>query len=146
MSTIPTELYQQIHAAVPIACVDIVLVHNDQILLGQRTNQPAQGQLWFPGGRVHKGETRSAAAIRKALEETGLAVTLIAELGTEETIFPDGPFGTPTHTINTVFLATPDTPSPMSEDAQHDTLTWFATIPADVHPYVYKYCQLALNK
>lgn len=143
MTEIPLELYKKIHASVPIPCVDAVIIKENQILLGRRTNKPAQGQYWIQGGRVLKGETRIEAIHRKIKQETNLTIDIVAELGTDETIFPDGPFGGPTHTINTVFLAKITGAETLATDSQNDTLEWFDELPADLHPYVEKYCTLA---
>lgn len=40
-----------------------------------RENQPEQGKWWFPGGRIHFGESRLDAARRKVKEECGLDVS-----------------------------------------------------------------------
>jgi colanic acid biosynthesis protein WcaH len=146
MSEIPLNLYKQIHASVPIACVDVAIIKDNKILLGRRTNKPAQGQYWLPGGRVLKGETRVEAVHRKIKQETGLEINVLAELGTDETLFPDGPFGGPTHTINTIFLAELAGADTLIADSQNDTLEWFATLPDNLHPYLEKYCQIALEK
>jgi len=135
MSHIPLELYKQIHASVPIACVDVVVIKDEEVLLCHRQNKPAQGEWWFPGGRVLKGETLAEAAVRKMGEETGLTLALGEQLGTTETVFPDGPFGGPTHTINTVFVATTTDSSP-TLDAQHDQWRWFSGPSDDFTDYV----------
>ncbi|MHB1117907.1 MAG: NUDIX domain-containing protein [Minisyncoccota bacterium] len=144
MSNIPTELYQQIHKAIPIACVDIVLKNDNSFLLAKRSNKPAQGQWFFPGGRILKGETLESAAKRKAKEEVGVEISTQKIIGVEETIFPDGPFDDPTHTINVVFLATTThQKDSIILDAQNDEYQWFSHIDNTWHPYVKKFLTLA---
>lgn len=128
----------------PIPCVDIVIVNEGAVLLGRRVNKPAQGKYWFPGGRVAKGETLIKAAQRKAKEETGLTVKILKQLGTDETIFLDGPFDGPTHTINVVFLATFKKGDELKTDRQNDTLEWFTTLPKNSPAYIKKFTTLAL--
>lgn len=72
MTWIAPELYRQITEMMPIVCVDVAIVYNNKILLIKRRDPPAQGQWWIPGGRLHKGESLEACALRKAKEETGL--------------------------------------------------------------------------
>ncbi len=145
MQHIPDDLYRQIHATMPIPCVDAIMYHEGHILLCKRTNNPAKGLYWFPGGRVLKGETLHDAVKRKVREETGLEVTIQENLGVDETMFPDGPFGGATHTINALFLVTPST-TDVVMDAQHDALLWCTETPLDAHPYVRTYMERVFRK
>lgn len=121
----------------PIACVDAIVVRNGSFLLVKRTNKPAQGAWWFPGGRVLKGEFLVDAVKRKVKEEIGLDVMIKQNLGCKETLFPDGPFGEPTHTINIVYLCSPlDSSKEIELDAQSEVFEWFTNIDHDWDPYV----------
>lgn len=63
----------------PLISIDLI-VENErgEFLLGKRTNRPAQG-LWFvPGGRVQKDETLSDAFERLTLAELGLQLPMAA--------------------------------------------------------------------
>lgn len=144
MGNIPIELYRQIHEVLPISCVDIVLKNGESFLLAKRNNKPAQGHWWFPGGRIFKNETLQDAAIRKARQETGLDIKIEKLLGVDETIFPDGPFDSSTHTINVVFLAACTNPANIvTLDDQNDTYQWFSCIDNTWDPYVKKFLRLA---
>lgn len=91
----------------PIPCVDLlVLDSGGNVLLLKRSNAPAKGQWWFPGGRVHLGEARAAAALRKLREECGLDTIAAApeEILTADLILPHGQ-GCTSHTITTVFIS-----------------------------------------
>jgi colanic acid biosynthesis protein WcaH len=141
---IPLNTYKKIHASMPIACVDIVIVHKGAILLGLRNNKPAQGTYWFPGGRILKGETLLEAAHRKTRQETGLNIKIIKQLGADETIFPDGPYEGSTHTINIVFLATCKDADALKSDSQNSDLKWFTKLPKNSPPYIKKFTKQAL--
>jgi len=144
MNHIPAELYQQIHASIPIACVDFILKKDNSFLLAKRNNKPAQGQWFFPGGRIMKGETLEDAVKRKAKEEVGVEVTIGKMLGVEETLFPDGPFEGSTHTINIVFLVSPiDRDDEIVLDNQNEESRWYTHIDDTWHPYVKKFLMLA---
>ena len=91
----------------PICCVDVVLFHDNKILLVKRKNEPAKGEWWVPGGRVYKNEKLEEAAKRKIFEEVGLKVKVNKMIGIYETIFEKSAFGKidgGTHTINIGFL------------------------------------------
>lgn len=52
--------------------VDIVLLHQQQVLLIQRRKPPFQDSWALPGGKVNYGEDLEAAARRELVEETGI--------------------------------------------------------------------------
>jgi colanic acid biosynthesis protein WcaH len=101
MSQINQILYNQILENIPIICVDGILINNDdEILFLKRENEPAKNEWWFPGGRLLKNEKLEHAIIRKVKEETNLDVEIVKYIGVTETIFNNGPFDIPVHTIN----------------------------------------------
>lgn len=57
------------------------------VLLVHRTKQK---DISFPKGKLDRGESMPQAAVRETLEETGLAVTLGANLGTISYLLPGG--------------------------------------------------------
>ncbi len=85
----------------PLVAVDIVIEHGagDRIVLIERRNPPHGWAL--PGGFVDVGETVEKAAVREALEETGLAVKLQCLLGCYSDPARD-PRG---HTVSLVYVA-----------------------------------------
>lgn len=101
---IEEKLYETIRQSFPIPCVDIVVVDNDEkILMLKRSNDPAKGEWWFPGGRVHFNETRPDAVNRKLKEECGLVATDIREVATKDLILRNSD-GTLSHAITTVYV------------------------------------------
>jgi ADP-ribose pyrophosphatase YjhB (NUDIX family) len=83
----------------PVPTVDIIIRHNDGIILIKRKNPPEGWAL--PGGFVDYGETLEAAAVREAKEETGLDVSLIRQFHS----YSDPERDRRQHTISTVFIA-----------------------------------------
>ncbi len=134
---IPQKLYNQILKAVPITCVDVAIRFENRVLLVKRQDHPAKGQWWVPGGRVVKGEMMVEAAIRKAKEEVGLSCYAGPIIHTAETIFPDGPYHIPVHSINSCFFMYPETANVQVKlDDHHQLHKWVTDIPRGLHPYV----------
>jgi len=61
--------------------VDVVVLHEDGFVLVKRGKEPFKGCWAIPGGIVEYGESVEQAALREALEETGLQVRLLALIG-----------------------------------------------------------------
>lgn len=88
----------------PIPCVDLLVEdENGRILMIKRANEPAKGQWWFPGGRVHFLETREQAAKRKLKEECGLEPFQMKEMGTDDVMLDMPDDANPRHGITTLF-------------------------------------------
>ena len=134
---IPQDLYDQILSNMPIACVDIAIVADGAVLLVRRKDAPAKDQWWVPGGRVIKGETMRATAIRKARDEVGIECHAGPIIHTAETIFPDGPGGIAVHSINSCFFMYPVSHHhTVALDPHHEAHRWVDSIPEGLHPYV----------
>ncbi len=66
-----------------------VLVHQDRVLLVQRSKQPDAGLWGFPGGHVEWGETVQQAAARELLEETGVVAEPLGYLDNLDLLLRD---------------------------------------------------------
>jgi colanic acid biosynthesis protein WcaH len=56
----------------PLVSIDLIVRGPDRrVLLGKRTNEPAKGCWFVPGGRIHKSERLEAAFRRICLNELG---------------------------------------------------------------------------
>lgn len=83
----------------PVPTVDIIIEIDDAIVLIERKNPPFGWAL--PGGFVDYGESFENAAVREALEETGLQVELTRQFHT----YSDPKRDSRQHTASTVFIA-----------------------------------------
>ena len=83
----------------PVPTVDIIIEISDRIVLIERKFPPYGWAL--PGGFVDYGESFEQAAVREALEETGIAVTDLHQFRT----YSDPGRDTRMHTASTVFIA-----------------------------------------
>ena len=135
-SYISPPLYKKIIQAMPIPCVDLLIYRGDSFLLLKRTNEPAKG-LWFvPGGRIHKNETIIHAARRKAIQELGMELIIDRVLGTYEVFFKTGPFGDEVHNIVITILARIKGNPKIKIDSQHTQYTFVNHASPDLHPYL----------
>jgi colanic acid biosynthesis protein WcaH len=89
----------------PLVSIDLLIENSQgQFLLGQRTNRPAQGFWFVPGGRIRKDETLAAAFARITLEELGIELAITdAELqGPYDHFYTDSIFG---ESVSTHYVA-----------------------------------------
>ncbi len=85
----------------PALTVDIIVEHDDQVLLIKRKNPPFKGKWALPGGFVDYGETVEEASSRELAEETGIVSDLKKEDIFSVYSAPDrDPRG---HTVSVVF-------------------------------------------
>ena len=135
----------------PLVSVDLVLVRDQrEVLLGLRTNRPAQGSWFVPGGRILKDEKRRDALTRVAARELGIAdIHALGPqfLGPFEHFYPDcfaGEIGVSTHYV--VLGHRIDVPAGFEipgQDDQHEALQWWpldvAAASEAVHGYTRDY-------
>lgn len=132
--------YEEIIKIFPRVCVDILIVDDqERVLLILRENEPAKGQWWFPGGRIHIGETRMEAARRKLKEECNLEVTKLDEVATFDLLFIVE--GTTIHDVTILFKMVVSSNCKIQTDKQAKAYGWFT--PAEcgalnLHPYMHE--------
>lgn len=141
---IPADEWKTIVANVPIVSVDLLIRHDGGVLLGRRTNDPAKGYWFVPGGRVLKGESRRDAVHRVASQELGVDVEIVESLGAFE------------HRYETSDVADVDSKEYLANgyvvdlvdgeftpDDQHDEFRVFRSSPDPCHEYVRAYVEAA---
>jgi len=102
---IPENEYKQILRKIPIPCVDLIIKNNQgEVLMVMRKNEPAKGEWWFPGGRIHHGESRNMAVKRKLKEECGLISKSITEWKTLDIFLNNFTENYNTHAVSTFYL------------------------------------------
>lgn len=69
--------FKTVVASTPLISMDLVVRNaSGQVLLGERTNRPAQGYWFVPGGRILKDETFDEAFKRLTYTELGVEFSL----------------------------------------------------------------------
>ncbi len=141
--------------AAPLVAMDLVVLRGgSHILLGQRTNRPAQGWWFVPGGRIRKNETMQAALARVATQELGLDLADLAEppvhLGAFEHFYDDcfaGEVGVSTHyVVMGNLLHLPSGTDLVAADGQHTSLRWWSLDEALASGAVHHFTKDYVNK
>jgi colanic acid biosynthesis protein WcaH len=125
---IPSELYDQIAKCMPIVSVEALIVMDDSLLFLRRKNQPAKGEWWFPGGRIHIGESLEQALCREVKEETGLEIKSYKFINVYSRVFSER------HDIAIAYLCKCKGRVILNEE--HSELELFINIPKELHPYL----------
>ncbi|GAM63316.1 GDP-mannose mannosyl hydrolase [Vibrio ishigakensis] len=77
MGKLSLEAFKSVVRNAPLVSIDLVVRNNKgEVLLGERTNRPAQGFWFVPGGRILKDESLEQAFSRLTLMELGKALKL----------------------------------------------------------------------
>ena len=126
---IPDNLYNQITKWLPIVSVEAVIVMDESLLLLKRTNQPALGQWWFPGGRIKKGESLEEALHREVKEETGLELTTCKLINAYSRVFPER------HDITIAYLCKCKE-NKIILNNEHSEYRLFKRTNQDLHPFI----------
>lgn len=139
---IPPGEWETIVRNVPVVSVDLVVRHDGDVLLGKRTNEPARGEWFVPGGTVFKHERLEDAVHRVARDEVGVEITVDRLLGVYEHFYDEAELDDVggKHYVPVGFLVTAEERA-LSPDDQHAEVRWF-TPPFDsleLHPYVRAY-------
>ena len=126
---IPSVLYDQIKQCMPIVSVEAVIVMDEGLLFLKRNNQPANGEWWFPGGRIHIGESLEQALCREVKEETGLEISSYRFINAYSRVFPER------HDITIAYLCECKEDK-VKLNSEHSQFEFFRTLPKELHPYL----------
>ena len=144
--------FQTVVENAPLFAIDLVVV-NDQreVLLGLRSNAPAKGYWFVPGGRVFKNESLENAFKRISKSEIGIerSINHARFIGLYEHFYPDSAVGSnvSTHYINATHLLRLE-PSRLSLpfSDQHQEYRWLAIDELAKDTSVHHFSKVFLDK
>jgi ADP-ribose pyrophosphatase YjhB (NUDIX family) len=108
----------------PLVGVGAIIIEGERVALVKRGHPPLQGKWSIPGGVLEVGETLRKAAIREALEETGLHVEPGELLGVFERVLPDEQGRMKYHYVLIDFLCRP-VAGELAAGDDADEVRWF---------------------
>ena len=125
--------YKLACALMPITCIDLIVRDaQDRVLLGLRTNEPAAGSWFMPGGRIRKGERLADAFRRLALQELGVQAAQIALArlrGVYEHFYDTdftGDRSAPTHYVTLAYDLPREPGLDLPQGEQHQQWAWMS--------------------
>jgi colanic acid biosynthesis protein WcaH len=132
---LPINVFKTVIEATPLISIDLI-VRNDQqkILLGKRTNRPAQGFWFVPGGRVLKDESLEAAFKRILTAELGITFNsknLVSKFqGVYQHFYDDNAidYNFTTHYVVLAYELQTDCSLSLLPKDQHDSYKWLSEI------------------
>jgi 8-oxo-dGTP diphosphatase len=117
----------------PLVGVGAVIIERGQVVLVKRGHPPLVGEWSIPGGVLEVGETLREAAVREAMEETGLGVEPGELLGVFDRVLADEGGRTRYHYVLIDFLCrrVSGSPAPAGDAAE---ARWFTRSEAEALP------------
>lgn len=137
---IPDDEWETIVSNVPIVSVDLLVECPEGIVLGKRSNKPAKGEWFVPGGRIHKNERLVEAVHRIANDELGVDVDIRESLGAFEHFYGTSDVGRTKHYVAHGFHVWSDQ-SEFRIESQHHKIKIYESPPTNLHKYVNSYLE-----
>ena len=135
--------YLDVIKATTLTAVDLIIVHNNSILLGYRKNNPAKNYWFVPGSRTRKNEKIMDGLKRMVKSELNLEINLdkVKLLGVYDHIYDnnynDDTFGT--HYVVSAFIYMLNEKPEIKIDDQHEEIKWFPINQIKDNKYIHQY-------
>jgi len=126
------EAFAHVIRAAPLVSIDLIIRDaNENVLLALRTNEPAKGTYFVPGGCIRKDETIENAFVRILAAETGCRASFAKArfLGVFEHFYATNRYGLSgygTHYIVLAYELRFDGRPIIVLDGQHSTHRWMS--------------------
>lgn len=123
------DLFFKVIAASPLVSIDLIVRNErNEVLLGMRTNRPAMGFWFVPGGRIRKDEPSLRALARIAQDELGISIPKSKLFGVFDHFYDDNVFAIPhvrTHYVAIGYELEICGSTPIRSDSQHARFKWW---------------------
>jgi colanic acid biosynthesis protein WcaH len=139
---VPEETFGACLDALPQVCIEVLLERDGRLLVARRTNDPARGEWFWPGGRLYKGEHLEAAARRIGREELGVDIDIVDRVGVYSHFWDTSSVAgaDSRHTVNVAFhVRQRDPDATVALDEQHDDFRFVTAEDPDLHDYLSQY-------
>lgn len=150
------EIFKTIVKNTPLVSVDLCIVHDMEILLGKRKNNPLKGFFFTPGGIILKNETHLNCLKRILRSELGLIIDNLGEaelMGVWDHFYDNSVFGEEisTHYVNLPYYIYCEKRPAVFLDDQHDAFEWFdlnlvANNSNNFHNYIQSYASWIISR
>ncbi|MFA0468566.1 GDP-mannose mannosyl hydrolase [Vibrio breoganii] len=125
------ETFKTVVASTPLVSIDLIIKNKQgQVLLGERTNRPAKGYWFVPGGRILKDENFERAFLRLTSVELGQehSIASASVLGPYQHFYTDNFSGTDfsTHYVVLGYELTVDIDINDLPVEQHGAYQWWS--------------------
>ena len=135
--------FKKVVESTPLVSIDLCLVHQGNLLMGLRQNQPLKGRWFTPGGRLLKNERWQEGLVRIAKTELGLTVKSddFELMGVWDHFYENSAVdeAISTHYVNLPHVLYLKSLPELSLDPQHESVGWFdiASIIKDTSHQIY---------
>lgn len=149
-----TDTFRTVIDSTPLVSIDLLVRDTaGRILVGKRTNRPAQGYWFVPGGRILKNERLSYAFARLSKIELGIELPIksarylgLYEHFYDDSIFTDIGQAVSTHYVVSCFeVVLPESFSSLPYE-QHNQYRWLTETEFLNSEEVHKYSRWYLDK
>src|SRR3974390_1882544 len=136
--------FAQVVRNAPLVSIDLIIRNRDHcVLVGLRTNEPAKGKWFVPGGVVRKYERLADAFARIVEAEIGLEASIgdakfvgVYEHLYDSNVFEEEGFGT--HYVVLAYELNLDHQPPLVVDRQHSGFRWMTPTELILSPDVHQ--------
>ncbi len=141
---LPLTTFKTVIQSSPLISIDLIVSNQEgKVLLGYRTNRPAQGCWFVPGGRILKDESMASAFKRLTLTELGstFSISQAHFIGPFEHFYSDNVTeeSFTTHYIVLGYRLIVDEAQLNLPLDQHSQYTWMSETELLAHPSVHKH-------